>query len=452
MTTLLLLIIALIGATTIAFPALAQTDGLTTSEIAVKTRTDVYGIMRPFAVGTLINSGTDAYTEIVLSASAQDTTGQTVAEGIGYLVNACGAGLLPDFALQPGQSQAFEIPLDLLVDGAVPEAVTIAPDVTAVAAVPINDDPIPGIERVTRGEVVEVEWIDARALRFSTGCERDLFFEWDWWHYSGRTGTIIPVEHPRFSNVTPDMLRALNLEDPAFLANSFLTFPPEPGRIVYQDEVNRLTTADASGAFRHVLFDGLHNRSLQGIIWLEGNRFLAYYYGATGNPVIYFTATTDPVTISLSPLDSVPSVIVPGASPDGRRAVIAGTFVGASGERTGYFLKALGNANAPQLLFEAEPPGNNWPAPVFSVQSDANGGSAQEIIYIARPVDGVPRLQCFSLFSGGPRDLTPLPVTLNTEDRARMWLSPDARTLALAATGVNGGLWIVDLTALPTCQ
>ncbi len=102
-------------------------------------------------------------------------------------------------------------------------------------------------------------------------------------------------------------------------------------------------------------------------------------------------------------------------------------------------------------MFEATPPGNNWPAPLW-VASGADAGSvAQERIYIARPVDGEARLQCYSLQDGGPVDLAPLPLTLELDERAQWWLSPDGVTIALAANGPRGGLWLIDLAALPAC-
>jgi len=36
--------------------------------------------------------------------------------------------------------------------------------------------------------------------------------------------------------------------------------------------------------------------------------------------------------------------------------------------------------------------------------------------------------------------------------RAQWWLSPDERRIALAANGVNSGLWLIDLRDLPACE
>ena len=40
---------------------------------------------------------------------------------------------------------------------------------------------------------------------------------------------------------------------------------------------------------------------------------------------------------------------------------------------------------------------------------------------------------------------------LADDERAWWWLSTDESQIALAADGVNGGLWLIDLTALPDC-
>jgi hypothetical protein len=247
--------------------------------------------------------------------------------------------------------------------------------------------------------------------------------------------------------VTGTFLRQLGLANTELSANAGLSFAPAGSRVAFQGETNQFYTAEADGRFVRRLYTGLYNRTLQEIYWLpDGETFAAYYYGAYGDPVIYFTANAEGEAISLNPRFSMPSTIVPGVSPDGRRAVIGGAFSGEG--NNGYYLKALINNSAPSLLFEAEPPGNNWPAPLFRV---TNGNTPTETIYIARPVLNEARLQCFSTVRGGPFDLAPLPLALATEDRARWWLSPDGGTIALAANGVNGGLWLVDLSAFREC-
>ncbi len=138
-----------------------------------------------------------------------------------------------------------------------------------------------------------------------------------------------------------------------------------------------------------------------------------------------------------------PSLIVPGVSRDARRVVIAGDFE----DGLGYYLYVVTNGFF-EKLFEAEIPGNNYPAPI-----PLSGGDDDLItrVYAAIPVDGEPHLQCFNRDEGVLYDLAPLPLDLGDGDRAWWWLSPDNNTIALAANGVNGGLWLIDLAALPAC-
>jgi hypothetical protein len=117
------------------------------------------------------------------------------------------------------------------------------------------------------------------------------------------------------------------------------------------------------------------------------------------------------------------------------RVVIGGTF----DDVTGYFLTSA-MSNSSELLFEGEVPGNNYPAPLYVPQA---WGTAH--IYIVRPVKGEPLLQCFNRDTGELSTLTTLPIRLTDADRAWTWLSPDLAYMALAANGLNGGLWLVDL-------
>ncbi|MGL4648448.1 MAG: hypothetical protein ACRC1H_03495, partial [Caldilineaceae bacterium] len=69
-----------------------------------------------------------------------------------------------------------------------------------------------------------------------------------------------------------------------------------------------------------------------------------------------------------------------------------------------------------------------------------------------RPVDGTPLLQCFNRDEGVLYDLAALPEGLTASDRSGLWPSPDGTQLALSANGPAGGLWRIDLTALPACE
>jgi len=88
-----------------------------------------------------------------------------------------------------------------------------------------------------------------------------------------------------------------------------------------------------------------------------------------------------------------------------------------------------------ELLFEAELPGNNYPAPIV----------AGDLIYVIRPLEGVPTLQCFNRRTGDLRTVTALPLQLTRAARAWAWLSPGGARLALAMNGTEGGVWWLDL-------
>ena len=103
------------------------------------------------------------------------------------------------------------------------------------------------------------------------------------------------------------------------------------------------------------------------------------------------------------------------------------------GDVSGYYLQyAFGGS---ELLFEAELPGNNYPAPIV----------AGDLVYVIRPIEGVPTLQCFDRRTGQLATVTALPLQLTRAARAWAWLSPDGSRLAVAMNGAEGGVWRVDL-------
>jgi hypothetical protein len=224
---------------------------------------------------------------------------------------------------------------------------------------------------------------------------------------------------------------------------SFLAFHPQSNRLIYQNALNSVLTTERDGTFKRVLYEDLARVSLHGFSWLPEGRFLAYYFGAYGDPVRYFTASVAGQRISSTVYNIVPSQTVPGATSDGVRVVIGGTLEG----MTGYFLTSA-MSNTSNLLFEGEVPGNNYPAPIYV---PITGGNAQ--IYIVRPVENIPTLQCYNTQTDTLTTLTPLPLQLTDTDRAWTWLSPDGSQLALAANGQTSGLWLVDLAnaALARC-
>jgi hypothetical protein len=431
----------------VAGGASAQDDSLVVEgEIAVITRQDAFGQAVQIGEGLLRNtSEDDAFTNVTLFADIYDAEDALIGEGIGFLVNACGAGLLPGYALQPGAAHLFDVQLELYEDDAAIDRIDIRAQGDPTEPTTEAEVEIDGIRRISSAEVVAVEWLDRRALRFAAGCNRALFTTWTWQQYSLRTDATTPVMHPRADEVTADFFARVNLTTPDLIANSALSFAPNGSRVIVQGEVNRLRTTQADGQFPRLLYETFFNRTLQGIYWLPddgdgSDNFLAYYFGASGDPVYYFTATEDARALSQPPDNNPLSEIIPGVAPDGVRAVIAGAF--GDDATPGYYYKLLSQRSEPTLLFEAQPAGNNYPPPIFT---------ADERIYIARPVEGEDRLQCFNRATETLIDLSALPLRLAADERALWWLSPDGATIALAANGTNGGLWLIDLAALPGC-
>lgn len=442
---LLLGVLILLGVTSVTA---AQETALKTRLETLTPELDVYGSLLLSSRGILVNEGPVAYTDITLMATGYDAAGTVVAEGFGFLVNACRAALLPDFVLEPGSEQPYSIPLELYEDGVQIDRVEVTASGTQTIPAAVTEAAVlpKGISALTAGEVVNVEWIDGDNLRYAEGCHRDLFVFQTWQEYNLLSEESTPIEHPKAALVTDALRTQLGLTDPLYFQHSALTYDPTGGRrLVYQTELNTMLTAEPDGSFKRLLFDRLSSYSLEGIQWLRDGRFLAYYYGATGrNPVQYFTATAEGRVLSESVPNSIPSHIVPGATPDGERLVIA---LDDDAGTTGYYLKRSAYPGT-ELLFEHPAPGNNWPAPAWVVDPEG-----PDRVYLALPdAEGAPYLACYNTESQTLNDLTPLPFMLGYEDRAWWWMSPDDRHLALAANGLNGGLWLLDLAALGVCS
>lgn len=426
----------------------AQDTALVVEDVTVTMQTDAFGQEIQVAEGELLNQGNTAFNNINLLAEVYDSANTLVGEGFGFPVNACGAGYLPDFALQPGAAQGFTVTLELYEEDAVVDRVEVIPQGTPTdAQADATPTLINGITPVSDHEVINVEWLDPQTMRFAVGCTRDLFTQWTWFDYNVATGVQQQTTHPKadlINNASAVMLTQLELDEPLDIQNAGFSFHPTGRRMVYQNDRNSFLSAEADGSFRRLLADRLFNRTLQGVIWLRDGVFLAYYYGAQGDPVLYFTANVEGGILSEHPADTLPSLIVPGASPDGSRIILAATI----NDVTGYYLKQAPYPNTAELLFEADPPGNNWPPPIYWRPPD----DSPRVIYIARPVDGEARLQCFNLTTRQLRDLSPLPLQLATDERASWWLSPDNQRIALAANGLHSGLWMIELSAFESCQ
>ncbi len=425
-----------------SFVASAQDDVFGTLDVEVVTRTDAFGQDIQIIEGMLINNDDVAYASIDIFADVLNEEGEVIGEGYGGLVNACGTGLL-DVTLQPEQSQLFHLSIELFAEAEI-DSVEIFPRGTAVDPPSMNKlDDIDGIEEISREEVVAVEWTDDGMLIYGAGCDADVFTRLRWHQYDRAINVSSMIAHPDAVRVTEALLQQVGLTDPLIFNRSYLTFAPTSRRIVYQTDVNTVLTAEPDGSFKRLIWDDLSRRSLHGLIWLPQGRFLAYYYGAYGDEVTYFTASVEGQRISASIHDARPSMTIPGPSPDGTRVVITTTV----DEQPGYYLKQTA-FNRIELLFEVDEfPGNNWPAPLLMTQEDG-----QSIVYVIRPVNDIPVLQCFDLETDNLSTLTGVPLDLTIDDRAWSWLSPKRDTIALAANGVAGGLWLIDLETFGSCK
>lgn len=433
----LLIVLLLVGV-----PVAAQTSDLAAADVRIVSAVGDFGQPVVEAVGRLVNgSSASAYTSIRLSAQVYDAQDTLIGEGLGVLVNACGVGLPPDYALPPGAAQSFVVPLELTAAADVARL-----DVTAAGEplAPPSAAPLAaGITPLAAAETVYVEWVDDATFRYATGCDTDIFTRWTWFSYDTTTAASTPISAPHAEAVSAEMRRRLELSDDAVLAHSLLRYAPDGERFVYQNERNDFLTASLQGTFRRGLYNDLNNRTLQGIYWQPNERFLAYYYGAYGDPVYYFAADAEARVISPPLAQNPPSLTVPGFSRDGRRIVVSGDYA----DGLGYYLYVATNGFF-ELQFLAEPPGNNYPAPIPLAVPDSDPITR---LYVALPVAGQAHLQCYNRADNTLHDLAPLPLNLADDERAWWWLSPDNTRLALAADGVSGGLWLINLTALPGC-
>jgi hypothetical protein len=416
----------------------------------VITKTDIYGQEVMYLQGILSNQTEEAYTNITLTGeiiAGEDSTNiddPLIGEGIGYLVNACGAGLLPDFTLQPSEKQTYSIPLELYEPDTEIGHFGVTATGTAIEAAPEVPPPsMTGVTHVIDGEVVAIEWIDETNMRFGTGCRRDIFDKWTWYEYNLNDDEPEAVTHPNAEKITPALRTQLGLTDDLYFNHSMLSFPPDARRMVYQNELNTFYSAEPDGSFKRLMLEDMSRRTLQTITWLKEGVFLASYYGAHGDPVYYFTADVEGRILSERPDNNPPSLITPGATPDGDRVIIAQAD---DDGKTGYYLKRAAYPGT-ELLFESDVPGNNWPGPL--VEEDGDGAT---FIFFALPQDDAAHLACFNLESRELHKLTPLPLNLSTDERAEWVLSPENNTIALAADGVNGGLWTIDLGELDACE
>lgn len=394
--------------------------------------------------GVLHNTREDAFTDISIRATAFNADDEQIGEGFGVAVNACGAGWLPGYTLQPESTSRFDIPLEFFETDAELEYVMLFVTATPVEPTPPEEQP-EGFRRITDSEVIEVEWIGNNSLRYASGCEQNLFNTWDWVLYNAQTNVQTRTTHPFADDITDELLTRLRAVELGEAEHTFVRYAPDGDRLVYQDRINNFLSAALDGRFQRQLHIGLHNRTLQGVYWQPEERFLAYYFGGYGDPVYYFTANAEARRISPTPDRNRPSIIVPGITRDANRAVIAGDF---DEQGMGYYI-AVFNNNFFEKLFDALPPGNNYPSPL--PLTDPETDLVTHIYLAMDDEEGKPRLMCFNREESDLHDLAPLPINITEDERAQWWLSPDNQSIALAANGVNGGLWWIDLGALPAC-
>lgn len=438
---LVLAVLALVAAA----PLAAQRDDLQAQDVAIALRPDVWGQEQAFIEGRLHNGGSLAWVVDQLVAEVRTVEGTLIGEAFGFLTGACGEALPADHLLQPGASATFALQLDLFGAEEVPAdaLIEVLPQATSLeAGTGAGAQELPGIRQITADEIVELEWVDAQHLRYSSGCWRDVFTLRDWFELDLQSmeNVALPA-HPRAEQVTEALLTTIDLDDPLEFRRSFFSLAPGHRRALYQNALNSLVTVEPNGSFQRVLFDKLYNISLQGVSWQgDSGNFVAWFHAGYGTEVSYAVGNAEGRRLSLHPSAAIPSMTVPGLSASGRGLVIMATIDGV----TGYFLKdSASNFTLP--MFEAEPPGNNWPAPWYA---HSPGGRR---IYIARPVNGMARLQCYNPDRESLHDLGALPLLLAPDARSRMALSPDFTTLALAANGAHGGLWLIDLQRFTYC-
>ena len=425
-------------------PIAAQEDGVLRAEGRFVVEQGPFGIPQTLVRGTLSNQGERHYGDIRIAVLAYNAAGALLGEGEGYLTRACGAALT-DYSMPPGAKVDFVAPLDLQSDAA------IARHQILVKGQPLDQttqEPVSAFRRITGGEVVVLEWLSSTRLRYATGCATAPFTDLGWQEYDLSSGKRNAIEHPFSASIDEAFRAASDIDrytqsgerDEALFANSFLRSHHQARRVVFQNDLGHLMTAETNGSYPRLVDESSFRNSLQGIDWLGEGRFLTYTYGAFGDAVRYVSAHVDGARISGPISESLPSQTRPGASNDGLLFMLGL----ATAEPPGYYLK-LATRTSLELLYATPPPGNNAPAPILF--HDA----ARRLAYLVAPATGEASWQliCVNRDSGDARTLSNLPVHLPLDERAWFALAPDGRTLALAADGGRGGLWLLDLPVAP---
>ncbi len=435
-----ILILALLA----GLPIAAQEDGALRAEGRLVVERGLFGLPQTLVRGTVSNQGERAHGDIRIAVLAYDATGALLGEGEGYLTRACGAALT-DYSMPPGAKVNFVAPLDLQSDAAIARHQILVKGQLLDQA---EQEPDSAFRRTTSGEVVVLEWLSPTRLRYAKGCATAPFTDLSWREYDLSSGDQIAIEHPFSAHIDEDFRAASGINrytqsgarDEELFANSFLRSHHQARRVVFQNDLGHLMTAELNGSYPRLVDESSFRNSLQGIDWLGEGRFLAYTYGAFGDAVHYVSAHIDGARLSGPIMSSQPSQTRPGASNDGLLFVLGL----ASANPPGYYLKFASGTEL-QLLYATPLPGNNAPAPIIF------RNFTRRLIYIVVPSAGEAswQLVCVNRNSADARTLTNLPIHLPMDERAWFALSPDGRTLALAADGGRGGLWLLDLPATP---
>ena len=304
------------------------------------TRPDGFGGDARVVTGELFNQGAEAYANVRVYADAYDAEGELIGEGFGFLVNACGVALL-DYTLPPGRSQTYETPYEVFAEGEVAQVkMRVDADAVAPESAPPAESAL--AHRVAFDEVVMLEWLDEQTLIYGVGCDGAVFTELDWRRYHLPDQALTEIEHPDAHNVSPEMIErsaaAMVTQsgdmNPDLYFGSQMTFSPTARRIVYQNDLHSIYSAEPDGTYKRLIHQYLHKHSLRGFLWARNpGVFLAYYFGAYGDPVHYFAAHVDGARVTGLITSLAPSETVPGPSPDGIAAVVGRR----EGDVSGYF-------------------------------------------------------------------------------------------------------------------
>lgn len=432
----------------LSVPILAQDEPtLISSNTQITTQLNIFDEESLVVTGDLYNFGAQAYTNINVYVEAYNDNENLIGEGFGFLVNACGTALL-DYVMPSDRLQTFNAPFELFEM----EEVASVKVITEATAVDMQERPTietEGVFEVGREEVVMLEWLDEDVIIYGVGCDDAVFTELDWRQYTISENDLISINHPDASFVTDAMVQQSGVTlisqsgeyDPNLYNRSRLTFSPTSRRTIFQNDLHTVVSSEPDGSFKRLIHDGLHQYSLKGFLWTDTpGVFLAYYFGSYGEPVRYFTGNTEGNLLSARLENVQPSLTIPGVTDDGLYSVVGTTI----DEVTGYYLQSS-FYNTSELLFEAELPGNNYPPPIVVDTAD------NRLIYLIRPIDDIPTLQCWNRDSEELSTITQLPFILTTESRAWAWLSPDKDQIAISANGTEGGLWLIDLADYENC-